>query len=56
MKTVSIITTFYNAEQFIVNAVHSVCQQVTTDHFNIEYVIVDDKSPDKSRENNFKIF
>lgn len=56
MKTVSIITTFYNAEQFIVNAVHSVCQQVTTDHFNIEYVIVDDKSPDKSREIILKYF
>lgn len=56
MKTVSIITTFYNAEQFIVNAVHSVCQQVTTEHFNIEYVIVDDKSPDKSREIILKYF
>ncbi len=56
MKTVSIITTFYNAEQFIVNAVHSVCQQVTTEHFNIEYVIVDDKSPDKSREVILKYF
>lgn len=50
MKTVSIITTFYNAEQFVVNAVHSVAQQITTDHFNIEYVIVDDKSQDKSKE------
>lgn len=50
MKTVSIITTFYNAEQFIVNAVHSVCQQVTNEHFNIEYVIVDDKSTDSSRD------
>lgn len=56
MKTVSIITTFYNAEQFIVNAIHSVCQQITTEHFNIEYVIVDDKSPDKSREIILKYF
>lgn len=50
MKTVSVITTFYNAQTFIANAVSSVLQQITTDDFNIEYVIVDDKSQDSSRE------
>lgn len=47
---VSVITTFYNAEIFILNAVNSVMQQVHTDEFDIEYVIVDDKSPDNSRK------
>ena len=50
MKTVSVITTFYNAENFVLNAVSSVLQQLTTKDFNIEYVIVDDKSPDNSRK------
>lgn len=49
---VSVITTFYNAEQFILNAVNSVFVQLTDPNrdFEIEYVIVDDKSPDRSRE------
>jgi glycosyltransferase involved in cell wall biosynthesis len=48
---ISVITTFYNAENFIVNAVNSVNQQIIEkDRFDFEYVIVDDKSPDKSRE------
>lgn len=47
---VSVITTFYNAEIFILNAVNSVMQQIHTDKFDIEYVIVDDKSPDNSRK------
>ena len=46
---VSVITTFYNAQIFILNAVNSVMQQIHTDAFDIEYVIVDDKSPDNSR-------
>lgn len=49
MKKISIITTFYNAEQFIVNAIHSIAQQIISDDFCIEYVIVDDKSEDNSR-------
>ena len=54
---VSIITTFYNAENFILNAVNSIWQQIIDDSFDIEYVIVDDKSQDNSRqmvENFFK--
>lgn len=46
---VSVITTFYNAQTFILNAVNSVMQQIHTDDFDIEYVIVDDKSQDESR-------
>jgi glycosyltransferase involved in cell wall biosynthesis len=48
---VSIITTFYNAETFILNSINSVAQQqVDKNKFTIEYVIVDDKSPDNSRK------
>lgn len=57
MKTVSIITTAYNAERFIANAIHSVNQQITSEHFNIEYVIVNDVSTDNTLnviENYFK--
>ncbi len=46
---VSVITTFYNAQTFILNAVNSVMQQRHDEYFDIEYVIVDDKSPDNSR-------
>lgn len=49
LDKISVITTFYNAERFILQAVGSVNQQVI-DGFEVEYVIVDDKSPDKSRE------
>ena len=47
---VSVITTFYNARTFILNAVSSVMQQIHDEYFDIEYIIVDDKSPDDSRE------
>lgn len=47
---VSIITTFYNAERFILNAIHSIrCQICPNNNFEIEYVLVDDHSPDNSR-------
>lgn len=45
---VSIITTYYNAEKFVLNAVNSIIQQKTDDDFKIEYVLIDDKSPDNS--------
>lgn len=50
MKTVSVITTFYNAERFILTAIRSVHLQLGqgTD-YNLEYVIVDDHSTDASR-------
>lgn len=49
---ISIITTFYNAQDFIINAINSVWQQSINLHSDvkIEYVIVDDKSQDNSRE------
>ena len=47
---VSVITTFYNARTFVLNAVSSVMQQIHDEYFDIEYIIVDDKSPDDSRE------
>ena len=47
---ISIITTFYNTEQFIEKALSSIeSQYVDPRKFTIEYVIVDDKSPDGSR-------
>lgn len=47
---ISIITTFYNAEKFILDAIGSVNQQIfDPKKFSVEYVLVDDKSPDKSR-------
>lgn len=45
---VSVITTFYNAEKFVIDSINSVNQQII-DGFELEYVIVDDKSPDTSR-------
>lgn len=49
MDRVSVITTFYNAEKFIFQCLNSINQQIV-DGFELEYVIVDDKSPDKTRE------
>lgn len=48
-KKVSIITTFYNAEKFILNALMSIAKQRLSDSLEIEYIIVDDHSPDNSR-------
>ena len=48
--TIAVVTTFFNAEKFVLNAVHSVAQQITNNLFDIEYVIVDDKSEDTSRK------
>ena len=49
MDKVSIITTFYNAQNFILEAINSVNKQ-EFEGFEVEYVLVDDKSPDKSKE------
>lgn len=48
---ISVITTFYNAKDFLLNAIDSVWQQLEflDKKYEIEYVIVDDKSPDDSR-------
>lgn len=51
VPVISIITTFYNAEKFIINAINSInLQIVESDKFDYEYVIVDDVSPDNSRK------
>lgn len=50
MDKISIITTFYNAEEFIKHTLDSILKQKTDASFTIEYVIVDDRSTDKSRK------
>lgn len=50
MNKISVITTFYNAEQFIGNAIGSVVGQKVPDGCEIEYVLVDDKSQDNTRQ------
>jgi len=47
---VSVVMTFYGAEQFIYRAITSVGQQWTDDNFKIEFILVDDKSKDNSRK------
>lgn len=47
MDKVSIITTFYNAENFVLEAINSINQQ-EFEGFEVEYVLVNDKSTDKS--------
>lgn len=44
---VSVIVPIYNVEKYIVNGVESLCNQ---DYANIEIILVDDGSPDKSPE------
>ena len=50
----SVVMTFYNAQDFIMRAISSVGQQWTKDDegndFQIEFVMVDDKSPDNTRK------
>lgn len=51
LDKVSVITTFYNAEKFILDAINSVNQQfIDKDKFELEYILVDDKSEDNSRK------
>ena len=45
---VSVITAFYNAEKYILQAIHSVNSQAIDDSFDIEYVLINDCSTDKS--------
>ena len=49
LDKVSVITTFYNAEKFVLDAINSVNQQIISG-FELEYVLVDDKSPDNTRK------
>ena len=50
MNKLSIITTFYNAENFILEAINSINQQIIGDDLSVEYILVNDKSTDKSRQ------
>lgn len=50
MAKVSIITTFYNAQSFILDAINSINQQIIDDDLEVEYILVNDKTPDKSYE------
>lgn len=45
---ISIITTFYNSEKYILQCIHSVNTQIINDKFDIEYILVDDCSEDNT--------
>lgn len=45
---ISIITTYYNSENYILKCINSINSQVIEDSFDLEYVIVDDCSTDHS--------
>ena len=47
---VSIITTFYNCENYILKCINSVWDQKISDDFDIEYILIDDNSEDKTHE------
>ena len=47
---VSIITTFYNCENYILKCINSVWDQEISDNFDIEYILIDDHSEDKTHE------
>ena len=51
MDKISIITTYYNAKEFVLNAINSVyVQLIDPKKFSIEYVLVNDKTPDDTEE------
>lgn len=45
---ISIITTFYNSEDYILQAINSVNSQIISDDFDVEYILVNDQSTDKT--------
>ena len=47
---VSIITTFYNSENYILKCINSVWEQEFSEEFDIEYILVDDNSEDQTRK------
>ena len=47
---VSIITTFYNCENYILKCINSVWNQEISDDFDIEYILIDDHSEDKTHD------
>lgn len=47
---ISIITTFYNAENYILKCINSVWDQEYSGDFEIEYILIDDHSEDKTKD------
>ena len=47
---VSVITTFYNDENYILKCINSVNCQLVNNQFKIEYILVNDCSEDSSQE------
>ena len=45
---ISIITTFYNSEDYILQTINSVNSQIISDDFDVEYILVNDQSTDKT--------
>ncbi|HUT44147.1 MAG TPA: glycosyltransferase, partial [Desulfobacterales bacterium] len=50
MKKIAVITPVYNGEKFIEDCLKSVALSITTNNFDIEHILVDDCSTDKSWE------
>ena len=46
MDVVSIITTFYNSQDYIIKCINSVNKQITDEFFKIEFILIDDDSTD----------
>lgn len=47
---VSIITTYYNSENYILKCINSVNSQIIDDTFDLEYIIIDDCSEDHTSQ------
>lgn len=47
---ISIITTFYNNENYILKCINSVWDQEISNDFEIEYILIDDNSEDKTHD------
>lgn len=45
---ISIITTFYNSEDYILQTINSVNSQIVSDDFDVEYILINDQSTDKT--------
>lgn len=45
---ISIITTFYNSEDYILQTINSVNSQIISDDFDVEYLLINDQSTDKT--------
>ncbi len=48
MKKIAIITPVFNAEQYVLDCIHSVANSILSDAFSIEHILIDDRSTDTS--------